>query len=200
MRNSYMRRLGGVLAVAGVLLVIAGGPALAADTVSAAFPDIEVPAGGTAVDPLGPSLWSTIGPTRLTGVKVTYELSGVDGVRIAPSGIGGGECGTSSSTRVVCTDPRGLSFEGETVEQYLPVVVTATGTAVAGDAGTVTITFSADGLTPIAGDSEVRVAGDRPNLPITGPPAPLTGAFGLLLVAAGAATVLATRRPVRAGA
>jgi hypothetical protein len=195
MRNSYMRRLAGVLAAAGTLLVVTAGPALAADTVKAAFPDIEVPVGGTAIDPLGPSLWSTVGPAKLTGVKVAYELKGVDGVRIAPSEIGGGECDAPSSTRVVCTDPRGLSFEGETVEQFLPVTVTAAKTASPGDTGTVTITFSADGLTPITGDSEVRVVGERPNLPVTGPPAWLTGAIGLLLVGAGAAGVLAARRP-----
>jgi hypothetical protein len=195
MRNSYMRRLAGVMAAAGAFLVTVADPALAADDIRAAFPDVEVPVGGTSIDPLGPSLWSTIGPTKLTGVKVSYELSGVDGVRIAPSDIGGGECETPSSTRVVCTDPRGLSFEGETVEQYLPVTVSAAGTATPGASGTVTVTFSADGLTPITGESEVRVVGDRPNLPVTGPSAWLTGAIGLLLVAAGVAGVLAARRP-----
>jgi hypothetical protein len=194
MRNSYMRRLAGVLLVAGGLLVTVAGPALAADDIGAGFPDVEVPVGGTAIDPLGPVLWSKIGPTRLTGVKVAYELKGVDGVRIAPSEIGGGECDAPSPSRVVCTDPRGLSFEGETVEQYLPVTVTAAGTATPGDTGTVTITFSADGLTPITGESEIRVVGDRPNLPVTGPPAWLTGALGLLLIGAGAAGVLGARR------
>jgi hypothetical protein len=186
-----MRRLTGVLAVAGVLLLAGAGPALAGDIhrgdpVSAAFPDIEVPAGGTAIDPLGPSLWSTTGPMTLTGVEVSYRLTGVAGVRITPSEQGGGDCATPSSTRVVCSDPRGLSFEGETVELYLPVEVTAAGTAEPGDSGTVTITVSADGLTPITGVSRVRVVDGRDDLPVTGPG---TAWFGVLLLAAGAVTV-----------
>jgi hypothetical protein len=197
---SYARRFTGVLAGAGALLAALAAPAQAValhrdGPISAGFPDIEVPVGGTAIDLLGPVLWSTVGPTKVTGVKVTYELGGVAGVRIKPSPEGGGECTQPSPARVICTDPRGLSFEGETVEQYLPVVVSATGNAKAGDSGIVTITFSADGLTPITGTSEVLVTGDRPNLPVTGPPAWLTGALGLLLVGAGALAVLAGRRP-----
>jgi hypothetical protein len=205
MQISYARRLTGVLATAGALLAALAAPAQAAvlhrdGPVSAGFPDIEVPVGGTAIDLLGPVLWSTAGPTKLTGVKVTYELSGVAGVRITPSEVGGGECTQPSPSRVICTDPRGLSFEGETVEQYLPVVVSAARTAKAGDSGTVTITFSADGLTPITGTSEVTVTGDRPNLPVTGPSAWMTGALGLLLLGAGAIAVRAARRPRVAGA
>src|SRR5690349_5580018 len=136
MPHLYAWRLTGALAVAGVLLAAASaGPARAdgihrGDPISAAFPDIEVPVGGTAVDPLGPSLWST-GPTKLTGAKVTYRLSGAAGVRLTP-GRGGGACVKPSPIRVVCADPRELTFEGETIELYLPVVVTAAKTAESG--------------------------------------------------------------------
>jgi len=198
MRHLYARRLTGVLAVAGVLLATVVGPAQAGgihrgDPISAAFPDIEVPAGGTAVDPLGPSLWST-GPTKLTEAKVTYDLRGVAGVQLTPSKDGGGECVKPSPTRVVCSDPRELSFEGETIELYLPVVVKAAKTAKTGDTGTVTITFSAKGLAPITGVSEVRVVDGRENLAATGPMAGLIGGTGLLLLGAGVAGVLAARR------
>ncbi|GIF40190.1 hypothetical protein [Actinoplanes xinjiangensis] len=191
-----MRRPASVLAVAGVLLLTVTGPVRAGDVhrgdpVSAAFPDVDVPVGGTAIDPLGPSLWSTIGPTTLTGVRVAYALSGVAGVRITPSGQGGGDCTTPSATRVVCTDPRGLSFEGETVEMYLPVVVRATGSAEPGTTGKVTVTVSADGLAPITGTSRVHVVDRRVNLPVTGPSAAWIG--GLMLVL-GVITVVATRR------
>jgi hypothetical protein len=198
MRHLYARRLTGVLAVAGVLLATVAGPAQAGeirrgDPVSAAFPDIKVPVGGTAIDLLGPNLWST-GPTKLTGAKVTYDLTGVAGVRITPSRDGGGECVTPSPTRVVCSDPRELSFEGETIEQYLPVVVKAARTARAGDTGTVTITFSAKGLAPITGTSEVRVVAGRERLAVTGPVPELVGGVGLLVLGAGAVAVLAARR------
>ncbi|GAA3346379.1 hypothetical protein GCM10020358_57130 [Amorphoplanes nipponensis] len=191
------RRLTGVLAVAGVLLVTGVGPARAdgihrGDPVSVAFPDIEVPVGGAAVDPLGPSLWST-GPTKLTGASVTYDLSGVAGVRLTPVD-GGGECVRPSPARVVCSDPRTLSFEGETIEQYLPVEVRAARTARTGDTGTVTITFSADGLAPITGRSRVRVVEGRTDLAATGPVAGLIGGLGGLVLGAGVAGVLATRR------
>lgn len=197
MPHPYAQRLTGVLATAGVLLAAVAGPARAegivrGDPVSAAFPDIKVPVGGTAIDLLGPNLWST-GPTKLTGVKVTYDLSGVAGVRIAPAGHGG-ECVSPSRARVVCTDPRGLSFEGETVEQYLPVTVKAAGRAKAGDTGTVTITFSAQGLAPITGTSRVRVVAGREDLAATGPTAGPIGGIGLLLLGAGAVGVLAARR------
>ncbi|MEV8504895.1 hypothetical protein AB0368_08700 [Actinoplanes sp. NPDC051475] len=197
MQHLYARRLTGMLAVAGVLLAIGVGPAQAGgvhqgDPISAAFPDIDVPAGGTAVDPLGPSLWST-GPTKLTGAKVTYHLSGVAGVRLTP-GDGGGECVKPSPRRVICSDPRVLSFEGETIELYLPVVVKAARTAKVGDTGKVTITFSAKGVAPITGISQVHIVDGRERLPVTGPTAGLIGGIGLLLLGAGGAGVLAARR------
>src|SRR5690242_7554604 len=124
MQHLDARRLLGVPAATAVLLLTVASPARAGDIyrddpVSAAFPDIEVPVGGSAVDALGPNLWST-GPTKLTGARVSYDLRGVTGVRLSP-GEGGGVCTTPSPTRVVCSDPRVLSFEGETIEQYLPV-------------------------------------------------------------------------------
>jgi len=197
MPHLYVQRLTGVLAVAGALLATAMGPAQAdgihrGDPISAAFPDIEVPAGGTAVDPLGPSLWST-GPTKLTEAKVAYDLSGVAGVRLIP-GEGSGECVKPSPSRVVCSDPRELSFEGETIELYLPMVVKAAKTARIGDTGTVTITFSAKGLAPITGISKVRIVDGRKSLAVTGPMAGLIGGIGLLLLGAGAVGVLAARR------
>ncbi|MDI6099546.1 hypothetical protein QLQ12_13160 [Actinoplanes sp. NEAU-A12] len=203
MRHRCARLLTGVLATAGVLLATGLGPARAGAVhrdgpISAAFPDIEVPTGGTAVDPLGPNLWSTAGPVKLTEAKVSYHLSGAAGVRLTPGEDGGGECVAPSPNRVVCSDPRELSFEGETIEQYLPVVVTAAKSAKPGDTGTVTITFSAKGLTPITGVSKVDVIGDgRENLPITGPTAASLGGIGLLLLGAGVGSVLATRRRAR---
>jgi hypothetical protein len=71
-------------------------------------------------------------------------------MRLTPSK-GRGECVKPSPARVVCSEPRELSFEGETIEQYLPVVVKAAETAKTGDTGTVIITFSAKGLAPITG-------------------------------------------------
>lgn len=197
MPQRYARRLTGVLAVAGVLLAAAAGPARAdgihrGDPISAAFPDVEVPVGGTALDQLGPNLWST-GPTKLTGARVAYDLSGVAGVRLTP-GESGGACVRPSPNRVVCSDPRVLSFEGETIERYLPMVVRAARTARAGDTGTVTITFSAEGLAPITGVSRVRVVDGRESLAATGPVAGLIGGIGLLVLGAGVAGVLATRR------
>ncbi|MEU8615109.1 hypothetical protein AB0C29_44700 [Actinoplanes sp. NPDC048791] len=194
MQHLYARRLLGVPAAAAVLLLTVASPARAGDIyrgdpISAAFPDIEVPVGGTAVDALGPNLWST-GPTKLTGAKVTYDLRGVTGVRLTPRE-GDGVCVTPSPTRVACSDPRVLSFEGETIEQYLPVRVQAARTATAGRTGTVTITFSAEGLAPITGHSEVRVVGGRETLAATGP---ATGVIGLLALGAGVLGVAATRR------
>ena len=195
MQHLYARRLTGVLAMAGILLATVASPARAGgihqgDPISVAFPDIEVPAGGTAVDPLGPNLWST-GPTTLTEAKVTYDLGGAAGVQLTPSTEGGGECVTPSPTRVACSDPRELSFEGETIEQYMPVVVEAAPTAKPGDTATVTITFSAKGLAPITGTSKVHIVDGREDLAATGPPAGLIGGIGLLLLGAG---VLAVRR------
>ena len=194
MQHLYARRLLGAAAAATVLLLTVASPARAGDVyrgdpISAAFPDIEVPVGGTALDALGPNLWST-GPTELTGAKVTYDLRGVTGVRLTP-GEGGGVCVTPAPTRVVCSDPRVLSFEGETIEQYLPVRVRAARTATAGRTGTVTITFSAEGLAPITGHSEVRVVDGREDLAATGP---ATGVIGLLALGAGVLGVAATRR------
>ena len=201
MRHLSARRLTGVLAVAGVLLAAMVSPAQAegihrGESISVAFPDIEVPVGGTAVDQLGPSLWST-GPkklTKLTEAKVAYDLSGVAGVRLTPSKDGGGECVNPSPARVVCSDPRELSFEGETIEQYLPVMVKAAETATTGDTGTVTITFSAKGLAPITGSSRVHIIDGRGSLAVTGPTAGFIGGIGLLLLSAGAVGMLAARR------
>jgi hypothetical protein len=202
MQRPYARRLAGVLAVAGVLLATVMGPARAegiheGDLISVAFPDIKVPAGGTAIDLLGPILWSTTGPRKMTEAKVTYDLDGVAGVRLTPSRDGGGECVKPSPARVVCSDPRELSFEGETIEQYLPVVVRAAKTAEPGDTGTVTITFSAKGLAPITGISKVRVIDGRESLPITGPTAGSIEGIGLLLLGAGVVSVLTARRRTR---
>ena len=196
MQHLYAR-LTGVLAVTSVLLATTISPAQAGeiyrgDPISVAFPDIEVPAGGTAVDPLGPNIWST-GPTKLTEAKVTYDLSGVTGVRLTPVE-GDGRCVKPSPTRVVCSDPRDLTFEGETIEQYLPVVVRAAKTAKTGDTGTVTITFSAKGIAPITGNSEVRIVDGRESLAATGPTAGLIGGIGLLVLGAGVVGVLAARR------
>jgi hypothetical protein len=201
MQHLYAGRLTGVLAVAGVLLAIVVAPAQAGGThqggpVSVAFPDIEVPVGGTAIDPLGPNVWST-GPDKvekLTEVKVTYVLSGVAGVQLTPSKDGGGECFKPSPNRVVCSDPRELTFEGETIEQYMPVVVKAATTAKPGDTGTVTITFSAKGLAPITGISKVHIVEGHQSLPATGPMTGLAGWIGLLLLGAGVVSVLAARR------
>ncbi|GAA4607672.1 hypothetical protein BJY16_006450 [Actinoplanes octamycinicus] len=183
---------------AGLLLATVAAPAQAVGVredgpVSIAVPDVEVVVGGAALDPLGPSLWSTTGVTSLTEVRVVYELRGAAGVRLTP-GAGGGECTRPAPARVVCTDPRGLTFEGETVEQYLPVVVTAARSAEAGDTGTVTVTFSASGLTPVTGVGEVRVVAGQDTLPVTGSPAGPVAVAGLLLLGAGAAGVLATGR------
>jgi hypothetical protein len=199
MHHLYVRRLAGVLAMAGVLLATMDSPAHAGgihqgDPISVAFPDIEVPAGGTAVDLLGPNLWSTAGPTKLTEAKVTYDLGGAAGVQLTPSTEGGGECVKPSPDRVVCADPRELSFEGETIEQYLPVVVKAATTAKPGDTATVTITFSAEGLAPISGVSKVHIIRGRESLASTGPTAGLIGGIGLLLLGAGLVGVLAARR------
>ncbi|MFC4070380.1 hypothetical protein [Actinoplanes subglobosus] len=184
-------RLRHALAVAGILLVTVAAPARAERAqrdgpVSAAFPDIDVPVGGTAIDLLGPNLWSTAGEVTLTGVTVGYELSGATGVRIAPNTDGRGDCEMPSATRVVCRDPRDLTFEGETVEQYLPVTVKASSKATAGDTGKITITVTADDLAPITGVSTVHVVDGRENLPVTGP---MTGWFGLLLLGAGTVLV-----------
>ncbi|WIM93455.1 hypothetical protein ACTOB_005434 [Actinoplanes oblitus] len=191
----YLGRLAGAAMAAGALLA---GPAWAGGSrqggpVSAGFPDIQVPVGGVAVDPLGPSLWSTVGPTTLSGVRVSYDLRGVAGVRLTPSRDGGGECDQPSPTRVVCSDPRVLSFEGETIEQYLPVVVGASRAARPGSSGTVRIRFAADGVAPIVGSSEVQVVDGRGNLPVTGPA--WSGGIGLLLLGVGA--VLAAGRRTR---
>ncbi|RZU52277.1 hypothetical protein EV385_4125 [Krasilnikovia cinnamomea] len=199
MQHLSARRLMGVLAVAGVLLATVAGPAQAGGVhngpISVAFPDIEVPVGGTAIDLLGPNVWHTSGPTQLTGAKVTYVLRGVPGVRISPAKDTRGDCVNPTPTRVSCSEPRTLTFEGETVEQYLPVEVKAAKTAKRGDTGTVTITFSADGVAPITGTSEVRViSGGGGRLPTTGPVAGLIGGLGLLLLGAGVVGVLAARR------
>ncbi|WP_203831316.1 LPXTG cell wall anchor domain-containing protein [Actinoplanes palleronii] len=202
MRLPKVRRVTGVLAVTGVLLATTAGPALAegvheGNPVSVAFPDLDVPVGGSGVDPLGPNIWSTIGPTTLTEAKVTYHLTGLKNVHLTPSKDGGGDCTQPSPTRVTCTDPRDLSFEGETIELYLPVVVTAAKSATAGDTGQVTITFSAKGVAPITGTSKIRVTGDRSSLPVTGSTTALLGAIGVLLLGIGALGVLAARRRVR---
>jgi hypothetical protein len=196
MRHLYALRLAGALAVAGVLLATVVDPAQAGgirrgDPVSAAFPDIDVPVGGTAVDLLGPNLWST-GPAKLTGAKVAYDLSGAAGVRLAATEYSG-ECVRPSPTRLVCSDPRELSFEGETIEQYLPVTVKTATTAHPGDTATVTITFSAEGLAPITGHSEVHIV-DGSELAATGPTAGSLGGLGLLMIGAGVAAVLVARR------
>jgi hypothetical protein len=199
MRHMYARRLTGVLAMAGVLLATVVGPARAEGVhgdgpVKVAFPDIEVPVGGAAIDLLGPNVWSTAGPMTLTEAKVAYDLSGVAGVRLTPGEDNVGDCVTSSPTRVVCSNPGELSFEGETIEQFLPMVVTAAKTAESGDTGKVTITFSAKGLEPITGVSRVRVVDGDESLPVTGPTAGSIGAIGLLLFGAGVVSVLVARR------
>jgi hypothetical protein len=196
MQLRYAWRLTGVLTVAGVLLATVVGPAQAGgirqgDPVSVAFPDIKVPVGGTAVDLLGPSLWST-GPTKLTAAKVTYDWGGRAEVQLTPTREGG-ECVRPKPTRLVCSDPRVLTFEGETIEQYLPVVVKAARTADPGDTVTVTITFSAKGLAPIAGTSEVHIV-DGAELAVTGPTAGSLGGIGLLVIGGGVLGVLAARR------
>ncbi|BFU46744.1 hypothetical protein [Krasilnikovia sp. MM14-A1004] len=199
MQHLSARRIPGVLAMAGVLVATVAGPAraggvVAGDGVSVAFPDIDVPVGGTAIDPLGPNVWSTTGNKTLTQTKVTYDLKGVAGVRLAPNKANGGDCVQPSPTRISCTDAK-LSFEGETVEAYLSVLVKADTSAERGDTGTVTITFSAKGVAPITGTSNVRVVrGGGGRLPTTGPLAGLIGGLGLLLVAGGAVGVLAARR------
>jgi hypothetical protein len=199
MKILNVRRLGGVLAAAGVLLVAAAGPARAAEgPIKIGLPDIEVPVGGSSIDLLGLNVWSTTGPAKYTGAKVTYELSGVSGVRLVLSHVGGGECTRPSPTRVECSDPRELSFEGETIEQYLPVEVRAAKSAEAGDSGTITVTFSADDVETLTDTSELRVIGDdQEALPVTGPTTWLIAAAGLLLLGAGLAGVLATRRRAR---
>ncbi|GAB1645261.1 hypothetical protein [Krasilnikovia sp. MM14-A1259] len=165
MQHLYARRTAGALTVAGALLATLAAPAYAEtgeQGISADLAFVDVVAGAAAGSPQGLNLRSKT-KLDLTEVKIAYEVTGLAGLQlvVAP---GSGICTSESPTRIVCSDPRGLSLGQQMVEQYLPIVVKAAPTAKPDAYGKLMATFSAKGVAPITATAAVRVLDAEENL------------------------------------
>jgi len=162
MRFSRARSgIAGLAAVAAAVLSI-GAPAEAqradADVTMYLF-DISVPAGGrgAAVRPY----WSATSPVRVAEPRLTYTLSGLDGVKLVTEpnpGGAGGQCENISPTRVSCSDDYVLNVDTEPSWSSFVITAEADATAEIGKAGTLTATFTGEGVAPITKTARMRVA------------------------------------------
>jgi hypothetical protein len=159
MSHFSARRVLAGLAVAGAVLA-AGAPATAARRAAAELKmivaDVSVPLGGPGTE-LRP-IWYADQEVVLTEAKLTYQLSGVAGVSLA-DGDGVGSCTSESATKLVCADPFEMGVGPDGMTGYFTALLKAGATAEAGTAGTVTATFSAEGVAPITETAAVRVTG-----------------------------------------
>lgn len=118
--------------------------------------DVTVPVGAKAGTPLMP-VWSAAAAARLDDPKVVYQLSeGLKGVTLEKGE--GGDCTSESPTRLVCSS--GLPMHVDQMGMYSDFLadVRAGVGAVAGTSGTVRVTFTARGITPIVESARIRVA------------------------------------------
>jgi hypothetical protein len=152
------RRIVAGLAVAGAVLA-AGTPASAAQRAAAGIkmivPDVSVPLGGPGAE-LRPA-WYADREVELTGTKLTYQLSDLAGVALA-DGDGVGNCTSESARKLVCEDQLGMSIGPDGMVGYFTALLKADKTAKAGTEGTVTATFSAEGIAPITETAAVKVS------------------------------------------
>jgi hypothetical protein len=159
MSHFSARRVLAGLAVAGAVLA-AGAPAAAAQRAAAEIKmivaDVSVPIGGPGTE-LRPT-WYAGQEVVLTEAKVTYQLTGVAGVTLA-DGDGVGDCTSESATKLVCEDHFEMGVGPDGMTGYFTALLKAGAKAGAGTAGTVTATFSAEGLAPITESAAVRVTG-----------------------------------------
>lgn len=179
MHLTRARRLSAGVAVAAVVLSVAPAPAFAApvppprpthwpepenpEDVPPVPPvvmyvnNVTVPVGARSGTPVSP-VWSAAGSAKLEKPKVVYEVTaGLAGVTLAGAE-DFAECANTSPTTLVCSSRHPMALDATGVFGDFPAYVRAGDGAVAGTSGTVRVTFSALGLTPIVRTAEVRVA------------------------------------------
>jgi hypothetical protein len=154
-RPMAWRLLAGPAAAAAVALVVTAPAFAAADAkldVSLADAVVGVGAGTT----LRPIL-SADRAVTVKGAVMTFDLAGgLTGVSLVnPEG---DDCESVSPTRLVCSVPYEIDLGPDSVVGFLQADLKAAGDAVAGATGTVTATFSADGVAPVSAKAAVEVA------------------------------------------
>lgn len=154
-RPSAWRLFAGPAAAAAVALAVTT-PAFAA-----AGATFDVSLTGTTV---GVGAETTLRPllsadraVTVTGATITYELSG-DLPRVSLVNPGSGDCESVSPTKLVCSSPYEMDLGPDQMGGLFVAGLKAAGDAVAGSAGTVTATFSADGVGPVSAKAAIEVA------------------------------------------
>jgi hypothetical protein len=150
------RRLMLALAAAAVTVLTSAAPALAdSHGVTVRLADTTVAIGSSVV--LDPYLRAADEFGEVNS-RMVYELSsGLTGVSLVELDEHK-DCVSESATRLVCTEPLEINLFDHDVNSFLMGGLRATRSAVAGQTGTVTVTYSADGVDPVSTTAQVRVA------------------------------------------
>ena len=158
MSHYSARRVLAGLAVAGAVLA-AGTPASGAQRAAAELkmvvPDVSVAIGGPGTE-VRPT-WYADREVELSDTKLTYQLDDLTGV-VLSDGDGVGTCTSVSATKLTCEDQFGMSVGPDGMTGYFTGLLKAGKTAKAGAEGTLTATFSAEGVAPITDTIAVRVS------------------------------------------
>ncbi|MEU8241659.1 hypothetical protein AB0C07_25705 [Actinoplanes missouriensis] len=147
---------------AGPAVAVAAALALAAPAHAAAGAKISFELSGTTVGvgaqaPIDTVLGADKAVT-LTSASVTYELSGdLTGVSLVSEDA---YCESFSESQLVCERPFEFELDPDGLSNVFDAALKASGSAVAGATGTLTATFSADGVTPVKATADVKVADD----------------------------------------
>ncbi|OJF10501.1 COG1361 family protein [Couchioplanes caeruleus] len=155
MHHHSGRRLLAGLAAAGAAVLGLAAPAQAAPGATLGVSLSAVTVGIGARTELRPTL-SADREVSLSGATMTYELSGdLAGVSLVQDD---DDCAVASPAKLTCTFPIELEVGPDFSLGDLDAGLAAAKTAVAGSTGTLTVTFAAEGVTPVTETAKVTVA------------------------------------------
>ena len=145
--------LGAAAAAATAAIACAAPAYAAAPSIAVVLPDVTV-AAGTSV-PVGPILYARQ-ETTLHNSAMTFELSGdLGGVAFTTEEFD--DCEAVSATKLTCASPFELDLGPDGVGGVFDATLAAPKSAL-GRSGTITTTFTADGVDEITSTAEVTVA------------------------------------------
>jgi LPXTG-motif cell wall-anchored protein len=158
MHTNRTRRWFTGLGVAGTLIAATAMPAAAqapAAELSVYFGNTTVAAGGPGV--LQGAILYASEPVVLPDATVTVDLSGLGGKVDVSEEVDEDRCTSQSPTLLVCQDPFDIGTDEFGLAGLFDFVLTAAPGAVAGDEGSLKVTFAAPGFTSASHTAKVRV-------------------------------------------
>ncbi|PWR11880.1 LPXTG cell wall anchor domain-containing protein [Micromonospora acroterricola] len=156
--HSTRRWLAG-LGVAGAFVAASASPAAAAEEapieLGVYFSDTTLAAGSEGkID--SPILYASE-PVVIEGLKIRYDYRDLDGTLEVKPDTGASECESPEPGVLVCTDPFEVGLDEWGIGGYYSVAMTPTAKAADGDAGSLTVTVSAEGIAPATHTAKVRI-------------------------------------------